>query len=124
VPWHGTVLDMAKRLDIHTLMTEYGPSYPILPPFESHWFAGFVQTDGSFQIKIPDGIRVMVTIDRKDPYVLNMIHGHFGGGRCERYNEKYTSITQKYSSSSHANAFVLVHYFDVRRLSAPWAKKG
>ena len=84
MPWHGTVLDMAKRLDIHTLMTEYGPSYPILPPFESHWFAGFVQTDGSFQIKIPDGIRVMVTIDQEDPYVLDMIHAHFGGSRSDR----------------------------------------
>ena len=118
-----TVRDKAEGRDTHTLMAEYGPPHPILPPFESNWFAGFVQTYGFFQTKIPDGIRVMVTIDRKDPYVLNMIHGHFGGGRCERYNEKYTSITQKYSSSSHANAFVLVHYFDVRRLSAHLGQK-
>ena len=110
-----TVRDTTKRPDIHTLMKELGEPFRVLPPFESHWFSGFVQIGGSFEIHTFDSLIVVVTATQKDPHVLDMIHAHFdlGGSKYWGYSKKYHTYTARYSSSSHANACKLVKYFDI-----------
>jgi hypothetical protein len=112
-----TVRDIAKRHDIHTLMKELGEPFRVFPPFESHWFSGFDQTDCSFEIYGSSHIAVKLNATQKDPHVLDMIHVHFdlGGSRYWGYSKKYQTYTARYSSSSLPNACKLVAYFDVFR---------
>jgi hypothetical protein len=86
----------------------YGQSFPLVCAFGSHWFAGFVEGDGSFQIKTSRDIRVALQIDQKDVFLLDLVKKEFGGslGFREKMNTWY------YSSTSFDRAFALVKYFD------------
>ena len=89
-------------------MLRYGPSFLRQSAFASHWFAGFVEGDGSFQIKTRHDIRVMLQLDQKERLLLDLIHQMFGGylGYRKETNTFY------YSSTSFVRAFALVKYFD------------
>lgn len=90
------------------LMSQYGPPFPKMSPFASHWFTGFVEGDGSFQIKTTKDIRVMLQIDQKEPELLESMKSTFGG----YVGYRQSTQTYYYSSTSFANAFALVNYFD------------
>ena len=90
------------------LMGKFGKPFPKVSPFASHWFTGFVEGDGSFQIKTTKDIRVMLQVDQKEPVLLESIKSTFGGYLGFRQSTQ----TFYYSSTSFANAFTLVNYFD------------
>ena len=90
------------------LMDEFGQSFPKVSPFASHWLTGFVEGDGSFQIKTSKDIRVMLQVDQKESHLLELIQTRFGGYLGFRQSTQ----TFSYSSTSFANAFALVKYFD------------
>jgi len=92
----------------HKNMLRYSQSFPSMSAFESHWFAGFVEGDGSFQIKTSRDIRVMLQVDQKERLLLDLIHRMFGGYLGYRKKTK----TFYYSSTSFVRAFALVKYFD------------
>jgi len=91
-----------KALDI------YGKAFPSVSAFDSHWFAGFVEGDGSFQLKTSRDIRVMLQLDQKDRFLLDLVKEEFGGflGFRQPTESFY------YSSTSFGRAFALVKYFD------------
>jgi hypothetical protein len=86
-----------------------------------HWLAGFIQSDGSFQIKAlqlklsrgkkkkprPE-FRVVLQIDQADRRLLAMIQACFGGSIGYRAKQN----TYYYSSVSFHNAVALIHYLD------------
>jgi LAGLIDADG endonuclease len=82
----------------------------------NHWLAGFIQGDGSFQIKLLKvktklGLRLMLTIQisLKTDSLLRNIQKEFGGsvGFRQPHNTYY------YSSGSLMNAKKFVDYFNV-----------
>lgn len=82
---------------------------------ESHWLAGFIQGDGSFQIKLLKvktrlGLRVQLTmqISLKTELLLTDIKQNFGGyiGFRKSHNTYY------YSSGSFVNAAKFIQYLD------------
>ena len=88
--------------------TKYGKSFAPVFAFSSHWFAGFVEGDGSFQIKTSKDIRVVLQLDQKTKLLLETVKQAFGG------SIKFRKDTQSfyYSSTSFGAAFQLVKYFD------------
>lgn len=81
----------------------------------NHWLAGFIQGDGSFQIKLLKvktklGLRVQLTmqISLKTNLLLTTIQNHFGGyiGFRKPHNTYY------YSSGSFVNAEKFIKYLD------------
>lgn len=75
---------------------------------DSHWFAGFVEGDGSFQMKTSRDIRVTLQIDQKDRVLLDVIKQTFGG----YIGFRKSTQTFYYSSTSFERAFALMKYFD------------
>lgn len=82
----------------------------------NHWFAGFVQGDGSFQIRIRKlqkrsknhQIEITLNIELKDECVLKQIKATFGGFVGYRKSRD----TYYYNSINLTNATKLVAYFD------------
>jgi hypothetical protein len=91
---------------------KYTQPFPTVTLCESHWFAGFVEGDGSLQIKTSRDVRVMLQIDQKDRVLLDVIKQTFGGYVGFRKDTQ----TFYYSSTSFENAFALVKYFDCFRM--------
>jgi hypothetical protein len=89
-------------------MSQFGKPFPKVSPFESHWLTGFVEGDGSFQIKTTKDVRVMLQVDQKQPELLKSIQTTFGG----YVGFRASTQTFYYSSTSFKNAFKLVNYFD------------
>ena len=87
---------------------KYTQPFPAAPLCASHWFAGFVEGDGSFQMKASRDIRVMLQIDQKDRVLLDVIKQTFGG----YVGFRKSTQTFYYSSTSFERAFALVKYFD------------
>lgn len=89
--------------------------------WNNHWFAGFVQGDGSFQIKIrkphnPLGnhqIEVVLQFEQKQLCILKQIQAEFGGNVS--YRAKRNTYT--YSSVNINNALKLVQYFDTYQVN-------
>lgn len=83
--------------------------------FDNHWLCGFIQSDGSFQIKALERprrknieFRTVVQIDQKESHLLDLIKMHYGGyvGFRESQNTYY------YSSVSFHNAVKFISYLD------------
>ena len=83
---------------------------------DNHWFAGFVQGDGSFQIRIRKlqkrsknhQIEITLYIELKDECVLKQIKATFGGFVGYRKSRD----TYYYNSINLTNATKLAAYFD------------
>lgn len=82
--------------------------------FENHWLAGFIQGDGSFQVKInnrgtsKEQTQVVMQITQKSDRLLKQIKQAFGG-------YIYYDKPQNYSfdsSSSIPNGVKLINYLD------------
>ena len=83
--------------------------------FENHWLAGFIQSDGSFQIKALHRqdrknieFRIVLQIDQKYRYLLDEIKDCCGGYVGYRASQD----TYYYSSVSFKNVVPLIHYLD------------
>nr|YP_010216405.1 hypothetical protein LK039_mgp35 [Ulva intestinalis]UBR43426.1 hypothetical protein [Ulva intestinalis] len=89
----------------------------------NHWFAGFVQGDGSFQIKIrkprkpgwSNQIEIVLQIELKHKDLLKQIQANFGGS----VGYRKTRDTYYYSSVNLQNAIKLVKYFDQYQVMGP-----
>jgi len=83
--------------------------------FDNHWFAGFSDADGSFQVKIihrstrkiPE-IRLNFQIDQKNDSLLKFIKDHIGGNIGYRKSQD----TYYYGSTSFGSARKIIRYFD------------
>lgn len=83
----------------------------------THWFAGFTQGDGSFQVRIRPlrkrsknhQVEILLNFEIKHEYLLKQIQSTFGGIVGYRKNRN----TYYYSSINLTNASKLVSYFDV-----------
>lgn len=81
---------------------------------ESHWLAGFIQGDGSFQIKInnrgtsKEQVMAVIQISQKKDLLLQQIQKTFGGYIYYYKPQDY----YLYSSSSISNANKFVNYLD------------
>ena len=83
---------------------------------DNHWLAGFIQSDGSFQIKTlkranrkKTEFRLVLQIDQKCRYLLDEIQACCGGFVGYRALQN----TYYYSSVSFKNAVPLIYYLDV-----------
>lgn len=81
----------------------------------NRWLAGFIQGDGSFQIKLtprisktPYRFQLVIQIDQKTNILLKMIQDEFGGSVSYR---KFQN-TYYYSSGSFVNAKLFIDYLD------------
>lgn len=79
----------------------------------NHWLAGFIQGDGSFQIKVlyrqhKTEIRLVIQIDQKSDTILKEIQSVFGGYIGYRSSQN----TYYYSSVSFSNAVQFIQYLD------------
>ena len=83
------------------------------------WLAGFIQGDGSFQIKLTPGVsktpyrlHIVIQIDQKTSELLKMIQAEFGGSVSYRKFQH----TYYYSSGSFANAQLFIDYLDTHKV--------
>lgn len=80
----------------------------------NHWLAGFIQGDGSFQVKInnrgisKEQVQVVIQITQKSSLLLKQIKQTFGGYIYYYKPQDYSF----YSSSSIPNAMQFVNYLD------------
>ena len=79
----------------------------------NHWLAGFIQGDGSFQIKVlyrqcKTEIRLVIQIDQNSDTILKEIQSVFGGYIGYRNSQN----TYYYSSVSFSNAVRFIQYLD------------
>lgn len=84
----------------------------------NHWLAGFLDADGSFQIKVldrvnPNGstrieVRLYMQVDQKIRQLLDLIKDNFGGN----IGYRKTQATYYYSSTSYGSAKKLITYLD------------
>lgn len=86
----------------------------------SRWLAGFIQGDGSFQIKLtkrnsktPVRVHVVIQIDQKSNVVLKAIQSEFGGSVSYRRSQN----TYSYTSGSFINAGKFKDYLDAYQVS-------
>ena len=90
---------------------------------ENHWLAGFIQGDGSFQIRIRKlqkrsknhQIEITLNIELKDECLLKQIKATFGGFVGYRKSKD----TYYYNSINLTNATKLVTYFDKYQVIGP-----
>lgn len=90
---------------------------------DNHWFAGFVQGDGSFQIRIRQlqkrsknhQIEITLNIELKQECILKQIKATFGGFVGYRKSRD----TYYYNSINLTNATKLVAYFDKYQVIGP-----
>lgn len=80
---------------------------------DNYWLAGFIQGDGSFQIKVlyrehTTEIRLVIQIDQKSDTILKQIQEVFGGYIGYRKSQN----TYYYSSVSFNNAIKFIQYLD------------
>ena len=74
---------LLTRKNVDSQMARYGTSPPVLPPFESYWFA---EGDACFAMKIHYGtVRGLFEVSQVEPILLDMIQSHFGRG--SRHNK-------------------------------------
>lgn len=86
------------------------------------WLAGFIDADGSFQIKLIDRVnpnsstrtevRLHVQIDQKTRLLLDLIKYNFGGN----IGYRKTQDTYYYSSTSFGSARKFINYLDIYHL--------
>jgi hypothetical protein len=89
----------------------------------NHWFAGFVQGDGSFTIRIRKlkdrdinhQIELTFNIELKQECILKQIKATFGG----RVGYRKSRDTYYYNSINLTNATILVAYFDKYQMIGP-----
>lgn len=84
----------------------------------NHWLAGFLDADGSFQIKVLDRVepnskpcievRLYIQVDQKTRLLLDLIKDNFGGNIGYRKSQD----TYYYSSTSFGSAKKLIVYLD------------
>lgn len=81
----------------------------------THWLAGFIQADGSFQVKILENrcklnteTRLVIQVDQKTNFLLLLIQDHLGGYIGYRANQD----TYYYSSVSFHNCVLWMRYLD------------
>ena len=80
----------------------------------NHWLAGFIQGDGSFQIKVLNReagkveVRVVMQIDLKESSILQKIANRFGGYLGYRSAQN----TYYYSSVSFGRVVKFINYLD------------
>lgn len=78
-----------------------------------HWLAGFIQADGSFQIKylrqtLRTEVRLVLQISQKKRFLLDLTQNVFGGSiGYRKSNDSYY-----YSTVGFNNAFQLINYLD------------
>ena len=85
---------------------------------DNHWLAGFIDADGSFQIKVlnritPSGItrteiRLKLQIDQKDSLLLDLIKNKFGG----YLGYRKTQNTYYYETTSFGSARKVINYLN------------
>ena len=88
-----------------------------------HWFAGFVQGDGCFQIKVrkprkpgwSHQVEIVLAIELKQESLLKQIKANFGG--LVRYRQ--SRDTYYYNSVNLQNAAKLAEYFDSYQVMGP-----
>ncbi len=86
---------------------------------ENWWFAGFCDADASFQIKVltrfdRKEVRLNLQIDQKTDYLLKLIKHRYNG----YIGYRKPNDTYYYGSTSFANAYNLIAYFDVYSLQS------
>lgn len=102
-------------------MTQPGPAILSL---QNHWLAGFIQGDGSFQVKLASfskknrpkkEVRVVLQIDLKQLSILEQLQAAIGG------HIGYRSLqnTYYYSSVSFGRAAILIEYLDKYQVMGP-----
>lgn len=84
----------------------------------NHWLAGFLDADGSFQVKTihrmnPNGntrleVRLSMQVDQKTRYLLDLIKDKLGGN----IGYRKTQNTYYYSSTSFGSALNVIKYLD------------
>jgi hypothetical protein len=85
----------------------------------NHWLAGFIDADGSFQIKVLDRVtpetggkrievRLYLQIDQKTRLLLDLIKENFGGNIGHRSSQ----ATYYYNSTSFNSARLFIKYLD------------
>lgn len=90
-------------------------SYPAPLSLHNHWLAGFIQGDGSFQVKLVSKkdrlkkeVRLVLQIDLKQITILKQIETLLGGSIRYRASQN----TYYYSSVSFERAVKLIQYLD------------
>ena len=93
------------------------PSYPKKDQgdclLKNHWLAGFIQTDGNFQIKTLRRLnnvesQIVVKIDQNDAFLLEQVKQCFSG--YISHHEPWASHI--YSSTGFLSAIALIDYLD------------
>jgi hypothetical protein len=84
----------------------------------NNWLAGFIDSDGSFQIKVLDRvnakgstrieIRLYMQLDQKTRLSLDLIKSQMGGNIGQRKSPD----TYNYNSTSFGSAKLLIQYLD------------
>lgn len=104
IPSYLTPFNLQKKLSLNSSSD-----------LNNYWLAGFVDADGSFQIKILERekrvlpeIRLNLQIDQKKNDLLNLIKKQFGGNIGYRRSQN----TYYYGSTNFGCAKAFINYFD------------
>lgn len=84
---------------------------------DNHWLSGFIDGDGSFQLKIikrknkkkPEiRLQLQIELEAAYKYILDTIHNQFGG----YIGFRKTTQSYYYNSTSYISFIKFIHYFD------------